>query len=328
MDSEVLEVLRTQNTRRSSVVAAVARVQQAWVDVGHAKSREELSRNLDREDEYLRTRVVRETLYELGARKKSHMVKCVLDLDDEKDLAEDSSEAAITQWHKIRLPKEIQPLWLPHVEIGLDGPQRLHVKLGFPRAFEDFQRPRTVEQKPCIEVSREELAGLALALGMRLTMHTIKGRGPFGVSLTGKLTDLQWRLHVSHEHRCEDQPTKGSGYSILFAKHIACGSLPFMHSKDLTHCICVNESVLRVVKKGGKITPYMPQRHPPSLDYLIALPAARKLLIYGASDETKNVPESEDSKKGHFITTSKNSAWDKLTWPRVVARIAFGGLVP
>ena len=352
VDMEALAVQKTQGARRSSVTAAVGKVQAAitpWVDVGNPKSRAELSRNLDREEEHLRTRVVRETLYELG---KSYMVKCVLDLVDEKELVEDSSSAATTQWLKIGLPVEIQPQWLqlPHVAIGLPGPQRLQVKLGFPgdaearklslsqapklSRLEDFQQPRTVEQKPCIEVSREELAGLALALGMRLTMHTtgtidtIKGRGPFGVSVAGQFTDSQWRLHVSHEHRREDRPTKGSGYSILFAKHIACGSLPFMQSKDLTHCVCVNEPVLQVVRKGGQITPYKLDLYPPSLDYLIALPAARKLFIYGASDETKTAPKSEDSKKGHFITTSKNNAWDKLTWPRVVARIAFGGLVP
>jgi hypothetical protein len=99
-----------------------------------------------------------------------------------------------------------------------------------------------IDRKPCIEMSREELAGLALALGISLIKHkdeSMSGTGPFGVHLNLVRDVTHWRLRLTHQHRQMDHEEQlGSGYSILFAKCIACGCLPLdvekpgYHSED------------------------------------------------------------------------------------------------
>ncbi|KAN0095983.1 hypothetical protein V8E51_014788 [Hyaloscypha variabilis] len=82
-----------------------------------------------------------------------------------------------------------------------------------------------VNAKPCIEVSREELAGLALALGVCLSKETdgsFSGSGPFG-------THIRVQRHMGRE------PLNGSGYSTLFAKYIAGDCLPLVMVKSEEH---------------------------------------------------------------------------------------------
>jgi hypothetical protein len=87
-----------------------------------------------------------------------------------------------------------------------------------------------VEGKPCIEMSREELAALALALGVPLTKHadgSISGTGPFGTHLSLVRHINHWRLRITHQHRQFDHEAQyGSGYSTVFAKHMACSCIP------------------------------------------------------------------------------------------------------
>lgn len=152
----------------------------------------------------------------------------------------------------------------------------------------DFREIWTLDYKPCIEVSREELAALALALGMRLVMKedpiSLYGTGPFGIYLRGSPapTDTLWRLHITHQHRQSDhEASKGSGYSILFAKHMACGCLPFGQSDNLIHSVCVDKSALVGIKEGDDISGHELQSPPPPVKYLSRLPAARRPRIYG-----------------------------------------------
>ena len=99
-----------------------------------------------------------------------------------------------------------------------------------------------VNAKPCIEVSREELAGLALALGVRLSKETdgsFSGSGPFGTHIR-VVRDVnhwqEWRLRLSHQQRhLGREPLNGSGYSTLFAKYIAGDCLPLVMVKSEEH---------------------------------------------------------------------------------------------
>jgi hypothetical protein len=259
---------------------------------------EELTQDLRLEKESLYASVQRYWLYD-----NRKLVNCVLKLDDYNKL-------------KTALSK--------------------HARAQKFSSADNFQRLITVDQKPCIEVSREELAGLALSLGMCLTVrehNSIEGIGPFGIYISGHRIDMQWRLHISHQHRQADRPTKGSGYSILFAKHMACGSLPFQQSKGLIHCVCVNHAVLHSILKGEHLNIYKRDRHPISLNYLIHLPAVSQLCIYGESYRTLQNPGNKELPLGSiFDITPKDDISAPRepvsTWPKVVARIAFGGLVP
>jgi hypothetical protein len=147
-----------------------------------------------------------------------------------------------------------------------------------------------VKGQPCIEISREELAGFALVLGIPLTMDndneaavtTICGTGPFGVHIRGRIVGLDWRLHLTLQHKqVTHRPSEGSGYSTLFAKHIACGCIPFSQSLSWTDTIFVDEPAFKAIRNSAyKIVPHESVGIDPALRYLSRLPAARGLSVY------------------------------------------------
>jgi len=86
---------------------------------------------------------------------------------------------------------------------------------------------------PAIRISKEEIATLGLILGIKIeNRHKTfapEGRGGFGTCLTlNKLRGLTvLRLIQRSDHPSIINTRGGSGYSILFAKHLACGYIPF-----------------------------------------------------------------------------------------------------
>jgi hypothetical protein len=81
--------------------------------------------------------------------------------------------------------------------------------------------------KLSIKLCREELCGLALMLGIPLGRHqaslSLNGEGAFGISLSASQrkvdSHLQLRL-IRAERRPRHCPSKGSGYTFLFAKYM------------------------------------------------------------------------------------------------------------
>jgi len=173
-----------------------------------------------------------------------------------------------------------------------------------------------VNSIPCIETSREELAGLALVMGINLVKdneNSVSGIGPFGIHLNAKSNFLDWGLRLTYQHRQPDhEASKGSGYSTLFAKHMACDSLPFKLSEGCVHSIYVNSSLLEIIRGAqadqlaqlGQISKASDYVLDATLKYLYRLPTAHDFAIYGVQDKAGE------------------------SWFKAVAGIAFGGLVP
>jgi hypothetical protein len=69
-----------------------------------------------------------------------------------------------------------------------------------------------------------------LTLGISLVKHSdesMSGTGPFGTHLSLIHHYNHWRLQLTDQHRQLDHEAQyGSGYSTLFARHVACNSLP------------------------------------------------------------------------------------------------------
>ena len=122
------------------------------------------------------------------------LVSCILPLEPFRTI----SDGAEPQPNTLDLP-DIRPLWL-------------------------------VDKQPCIEMSREELAGFALSIGTPLVKHrdgSMSGTGPFGAHLSLSRINNYWKLQLTHQHRQLDHEMQyGSGYTTLLAKHLACNSLP------------------------------------------------------------------------------------------------------
>jgi hypothetical protein len=80
----------------------------------------------------------------------------------------------------------------------------------------DTRSAWVLDHKPCIEVSREELAALGLVLGMQLKINeftnTISGFGAFGTSLYASQSGGYWKLVCFHGSRTPShRNSQGSG---------------------------------------------------------------------------------------------------------------------
>ncbi len=126
---------------------------------------------------------------------------------------------------------------------------------------EDTNKVWIYNKKPCVETSAYELTALSLMLGMRLRggrgPSTRIGYGASGMSMMSQHTHGFGQLHVAYSSDFEDVVKKlmGSGYSMLFAKHMACGGLPLGLNWGRTMTLMIDDAVVRdKIKKGKRIT--------------------------------------------------------------------------
>ena len=194
--------------------------------------------------------------------------------------------------------------------------------------LQDIRPTWLVANKPSIMVSREELAALALILGMRLHWHpyapSLVGIGAFGTSLRVVQENGAWRLHLMQATRIPRHGrSPGSGYTTVMAKHIACGSLPFADASMWVRSVFVTEKVLAGIRTGGSIKDVRCFGGR-ALEYLRRLPAAKQIDAFYAIDSTPR----DDSSLGIILKSDGSALSPKCTWPRAVTSIAFGGLVP
>lgn len=196
------------------------------------------------------------------------------------------------------------------------------------KAFIKLQPVWITGNKPCIGVTREELVALALFAGMKIerSAHGLhySGIGPFGLSIDLIHTDADWRLSLIRGSRIpRHAPSLGSGYTLLMAKHLACGSIPFQRSPSWVRSVYLRDDVLSAIKAGHFIIDVQSYGGP-MLEFLRRLPADKAVdAFYGVSARAVDL-EGNSLPPGTIIMAHDA----KLGWSHVVAGIAFGGLVP
>ena len=191
----------------------------------------------------------------------------------------------------------------------------------------------TLDRKPCIETTREELIALALVMGSSIKIHSytesLNGVGAFGLSLYAIPDRGSWALGLTQGSRIPRHvPTMGSGYTTLMAKHLACGSVPFAQNSGWIKSIYVKKPVLDAILKGRNIKDISAYGGP-SLELLRMLPGEKEVDAYYGVAEDGEKPK--DPGVGLVLREYKDhpSGWEEVgDWPRAVAGIAFGGLVP
>ncbi|KAF4624599.1 hypothetical protein G7Y89_g13571 [Cudoniella acicularis] len=191
---------------------------------------------------------------------------------------------------------------------------------------------------PCLQTSREEIAALALILGIPLQINdftqNISGVGPFGTGFDILQDNGRgvWRLELIHGSRIPRHAAScGSGYSILFAKHLAFGSLPFAENKHWVQSIYISPEILIAVRKGYAIKDGKSFGGRP-LQILKSLPAAKGI---DAFYHSLNDPVPQD-RLGQILNSNNSPVVIERSygpsihadWARAVVGIAFGGLVP
>jgi hypothetical protein len=195
--------------------------------------------------------------------------------------------------------------------------------------YTTFQAIWSHGTQPCIETSEHEVAALAFILGMplRSTDYLPGGVAAFGIGLSPEKVNILPNVRMVYGRRdSRIDPVMGSGYSILFAKHIACGCLPFgIIGKETVQTILVTKQMLGHIKLGNRLVDSynaadQELEWTPCREYLDELPSAYPN-NYFAGTERKD----ENGNNGEIRDVCKRQV---STWAQSVAGIAFGGLVP
>ncbi|OCL04136.1 hypothetical protein AOQ84DRAFT_346672 [Glonium stellatum] len=147
------------------------------------------------------------------------------------------------------------------------------------------------EERPYIEISAEELAALSFVLGIPIALADNSGSvdlesfGAFGISLRShRSLDGVHHLHFGYRQRdISQRPSKGSGYSTIFAKNLACGSLPFSQDKNVIHTILVDETAVKSLKRGLNTINATATALTPQTELLSRLPSLAASRFYRVS---------------------------------------------
>ncbi|KAK4231428.1 hypothetical protein QBC38DRAFT_408061 [Podospora fimiseda] len=180
-----------------------------------------------------------------------------------------------------------------------------------------------IGKRPCILVTREELAAMSLIMGMPIKQDAAgfySGIGAYGLSIDIAHADAGWKLSLFKGPRIpRHAASMGSGYTSLMAKHLACGSIPFDELKGCIRSVYITKDVLDSIKKGLCIKDTQAYGGQ-SLEFLRRLPGEKAVDAYYA---VATAAESQDS---DCILNGKGSIAG--SWARLITGIAFGGLVP
>jgi hypothetical protein len=103
--------------------------------------------------------------------------------------------------------------------------------------------------------------------------------------------------------------SRGSGYTSLFAKYIAFGSLPFANAKEYVKSVYVNNGVLNAIKRGDSIVDGKSFAGRP-LQILRRLPYSKQIDAYYHWSAVKDLNLQPVSKHelGRFYKTDKQTA--------------------
>lgn len=215
----------------------------------------------------------------------------------------------------------------------IDGTSAIEDPLyGYESIWDRHLRPIWIlGKRPCLPVSTEQLVGFCLAFGINLRRRgkdKFYGSGAYGLMVNvSSQDDYYLRIHVTHPRRGPRlQASKGNGYSILFAKLMACGCLPFALKPGLTKSIHVNQDIHNAIRWGLSIKDGRDYPKAPSINFLADLPGqtnddyycVRGLIVhftYGHIYDSHGKPLQPDDP-------------GRWTWAKAVAGIAFGGFIP
>ncbi|KAF2633200.1 hypothetical protein BU25DRAFT_380369 [Macroventuria anomochaeta] len=172
--------------------------------------------------------------------------------------------------------------------------QRAWMKKGRPAEYYDGRMS--------VRLTSAEFAALSVILGSSITSTSSNteanavfvDRGAFGISIWSTFTD-DGRPKISlkqHKRNISQLPSSGSGHSSLFAKHLACGSLPFSQDAKSISSILVTDETFDAVQLGAPLTMRKRSQQTPQAKFLATLPSSRDLIFYAIEASTKSSPST------------------------------------
>lgn len=151
-----------------------------------------------------------------------------------------------------------------------------------------------------MELTSAEIAALSVLLGSLITSAPSNDEvtsedldeGAFGISILSTPSKDGGRMISLRRHKRSTSQlfSGGSGHSPLFAKHIACGSLPFSQEANSTNTILISNENLEAVRSGAPLTMRKRSQQTPQATFLAALPSSRELTFHTLEASTKSSP--------------------------------------
>jgi hypothetical protein len=153
-----------------------------------------------------------------------------------------------------------------------------------------------------MELTSAEIAALSILLGSLVTNAPSNGEvapedldeGAFGISILSTPSKDGGRIISLRRHKrsTSQLSSGGSGHSPLFAKHTACGSLPFSQETNSTNTILISNETLEAVQSGAPLMMRKRSQQTPQAKFLAALPSSRELTFHVLEASTKSSPST------------------------------------
>lgn len=230
-------------------------------------------------------------------------------------------------------PIPVSPILVKSMRLLQDDTDIFHPNSWAARGYQDIW---IHEGSPAVELSEEELAALTLFLGTELKSskgdYLPSGRAGFGLLLSSNRHKGMTILRFAYGRQSSVGGSIAcSGYSTFFAKHLACGCVPFAQLENTVHTLAVTPEVFNLIREGQPICRMSSRTwtwsHPANC-YLNHMPALGQINYYHESLPVNGGKYTDGtlvgSKRGTLFMGNNKSC----TWWEAVAGIAFGGLVP
>ncbi|KAF1926602.1 uncharacterized protein M421DRAFT_6875 [Didymella exigua CBS 183.55] len=147
-----------------------------------------------------------------------------------------------------------------------------------------------------VRLTRGEVAALSLILGSAITRTSSEGeasaasadKGAFGLSIQVTRTDDGRHLVSLRQHKrsVSQMPPSSAGHSPLFAKHLACGSLPFSQDSTAINSLLITNETLDAVRSGLPLTLRKRAQQSAQVQFLATLPSSRTLALHTLTPST------------------------------------------
>jgi hypothetical protein len=141
-----------------------------------------------------------------------------------------------------------------------------------------------------VRITPAELTALSMVLGCPLDARNLNNdgslqRGAFCISISRSVTETGEHKIILRQHKrgVSHMPARGSGFSPLFAKHLAAGSLPVSQDRKAVHSILVTSHTLKAVQSGSSLYLSDCKFKTPQSKFLSSLPTSRDLSFHIAS---------------------------------------------
>jgi hypothetical protein len=150
-----------------------------------------------------------------------------------------------------------------------------------------------------VAISPAELVTLSIVLASPLSIDEKSDlahfeKGAFDLSICQSVTeDGKYQISLrQHKRSISHMSTRGSGFSTLFAKHIATGCLPYSQDNTFVQSILVTNQTLRAVQAGSPIYLHKPNVKSRPLRLLASLPSSREINFQAAGVSTEPLSEN------------------------------------